>query len=115
MALPRSWSDFSARKEETEALRRRRGRSGGHGYAYVAAASLGLQTELAELGIRGDSVECERPAVRGTSVESSGRRRTRHVGVESERLESHSCNFGFHLALLGTPDSQAQRAVMGSA
>ena len=90
-------------------------RSGEHRYVCVAAASLGLLTELAESGIRRARVDCERPAVRGTSVESTGRRGTKHVGLESERLESRTGKFGFHLALHGTPDNRAQRTVMGSA
>ena len=52
-------------------------------------------------------------AVRGTGVESTGRRGTGHVGLESGRHEIHTGKFGFHLALHGTPDGRAQKSSHG--
>ena len=53
--------------------------------------------------------------VRGAGVESAGQGRTGHVVFKSGRPEIRAGEFGFHLALHGTPDGRAQRVVMGSA
>ena len=51
--------------------------------------------------------------VRGAGIESTGRGGTRHVGLESGRLEIHTGMFGFHLALHGTLDGRAQKSSYG--
>ena len=82
--------------------------------ASVAAASLGLPTELAESGDEEEEDESKASEWRFVAgVESAGQRGTGHVRLESGRFEIHTGKFGFHLALHGTPNGWAQKSSHG--